>query len=390
MNESCLVTNFAYGTGPYLRTTELAVAFNDELESRGMARMPIVVPWVYGERQRNVMLEEFGALAERNPGEILLDAVLGGLLHSVFYTGARRYDDSLKNWLANGERVSRDAKRHLQGTLDVQTLGGERNRLDGQRIALELNRSPRIRYGVAPSYSTTFGYVADILERAADLPAGTVDVAPALLTAGAAYANVIESDQAAHCMAYPATFSFDASYLDRHQATLVPPITDLPKSRGETLERDGIYVTVTGIEGLERLYREAGELGLELYSNDPHAVPGSIGMLPSVIADPRIRFHFARAGWGSLWLSLYLGVPVVVPSYDPTDDPEIYFNNIALKKLGFGIVYEGQPLGEILAQSEDCRARARTLREEIIAKWGTFNGNNVCAKLFVNSFLSSA
>src|SRR6187399_1396230 len=110
MTAPCLVTNFAYGTGPYLRTTELALAFNDELEARGAARMPIIVPWVYGERQRTVMFEEFGAQAERHPDEILLDAALGGLLRGVFYSGARRYADSLANWLATGDNVSRDAR----------------------------------------------------------------------------------------------------------------------------------------------------------------------------------------------------------------------------------------------------------------------------------------
>ena len=384
------MTNFAYGTGPYLRTTELALAFNDELEATGAGRMPIIVPWVYGARQRQVMLEEFGAHAERYPGEILLDAVLGGLLREVFYTGSRRYADSLANWLRSGQSASLKAQRHLEGEFAVETLAGTHRRVDGRCIALELNRSPRIRYGVAPSYSTTFGYVADILQRAAELPAGTIDADPSLLLEGAVYANAIERDQSLHCMAYPATFSFDASYADRYRATLVPPITDLPKSRGEVVQRDGIYVTVTGIEGLGRLYREAGEFGLDLYSIDPEVIPGSTRMLPSGISNPHIRLHFARAGWGSLWLSLYTGVPVVVPSYDPTDDPEIYFNNLALTELGFGIVYEGQPLSEILARSDECRAKAGMLRESIIAKWGTLNGNSVCARLFAESFVSSS
>jgi hypothetical protein len=390
MSEKVLVTNFAYGTGPYLRTTELALAFNDELEARGRPRLPVVVPWVYGEKQRRIMLEEFGDHARRHPDELLLDPALGQLLRGVFYTGAKRYAETLGRWVETAEEISRAARAHLSGTLEVETLQGARTTIDGKRIALELNRSPRIRYDVAPAYSTTFGYVADILERAAALPAGIVDVDPALLVRGVALADSIEGKQDLHCMAFPATFSWDPSEGDRYGGTLVPPITDLPRDRQESLDREGLFVTVTGIEGLERLYGEARQLGLALYSNDPEAVPGSVKALPSVVGDEHIRLQFARAGWGSLWLSMFRGTPVLVPPYDPTDDPEIYFNNQALSRLGFGVVYQGQPLGEILAATGACRERAAQLCQQILARWGTLNGNQVCARMFVQAFVQSA
>ncbi|MDO8435595.1 MAG: hypothetical protein Q7S89_02850, partial [bacterium] len=251
----------------------------------------------------------------------------------------------------------------------------------------EINRSPRIRYDVAPSYSTTFGYVADILENASKLPKGVIDTDPELLKKGSKLADSIEGKQDMNFMAYPATFSWDTAYTDRYGATLTPPITDLPKNRKEEIDDEGIFVTVTGIEGLERLYREARELGLTLYSNDTEAVLGSVRALPSVISNEKIKLQFARAGWGSLWLSMFLEVPVLVPRYDPTDDPEIYFNNIALENLGFGIVYNGQPLKDILTEAPRCRERAHVLKEDILKRWGTLNGNAVCVKLFVEDFL---
>ena len=79
------VLNFAYGTGPYLRTTDLAIAFNAELERRGQPRLGIIVPWVYGDKQKKVMLEEFAGHEQKYPGEILLDAGLGAILKSIFY-----------------------------------------------------------------------------------------------------------------------------------------------------------------------------------------------------------------------------------------------------------------------------------------------------------------
>ena len=386
MADTLIVTNFAYGTGPYLRTTELALAVNREFEARGKPRMKILVPWVYGQRQKQVLLEEFGDHVRTHLDEIILDVKLGAILKSVFYTGHQKYEETLKRWIETEEAASQSAHEYLGGSIEAETLNGKKITVSGKDIVLEVNRSPRIRYRVAPSYSTTFGYVADILERASALPKGVVEVPPELLKEGVLLADSVEGEQTLHFMAYPATFSWSADYQDRYGATIVPPITDLPKDGGESIHAEGIFVTITGIEGLERLYQEARDLGLTLYSNDTEAVQGSIKALPSILSSPRIKLQFARAGWGSLWLSMFRGTPILVPRYDPTDDPEIYFNNIALKNLGFGLVYEGQPLKDILAKSEECRTRASLVQQDIKSRWGTLNGNDICAKMIVNHF----
>ncbi len=360
-----IVTNFAYGTGPYLRTTELALAFNDELERRGKPRMKILVPLVYGERQRQVMREEFG----EHP-DLELDETLGALLKSIFYTGEKKYEEALKHWIENAEEVSRKAHEYLKD----------------RDIVLEINRSPRVTYGVAPSYSTTFGYIAEILEGALAAGREEVDIDPELLRKGITLADKIEGGQDFSVVAYPGTFSWMPGYKSRYSAVLVPPITNLPKVHTEPMD-DGVYVTITGIEGLERLYRQAKELGLKLYSNEVKAVEGAQKALPHVIPNSAVKLQFARSGWGSVWLSMFSGTPIVVPEYDPTDDPEIYFNNKAIEELGIGIVYRGQPLADILAQTEAVRAAQKRLCTEIQTRWGTLNGNDECAKRMVEKYL---
>jgi len=383
-----IVTNFAYGTGPYLRTTELAIAFNNELESRGKERMPVIIPWVYGDKQKRIMLEEFGAHIAKYPHELLLDATLGAQLKTIFYTGKAKYEETLRLWVSTAPQVQHDIHAYLSGTLEVETFGGEKLTVDGSAIALELNRSPRIRYDVAPSYSTTFGYIADILEKSQSLGREVIDVDSSLLHEGVRLADSIEGAQEINLMAYPATFSWDQQgYTPRYAGeVLVPPITDLPRPHTEVME-EGIFVTITGIEGLERLYAEARALGLKLYSNDTEAVEGSIKALPHVIPNAAITFQFARAGWGSIWLSLFCGTPLVVPRYDPTDDPEIYFNNEAVKGLGIGVIYEGQSLGDILAHSDAIKEASKNVCEAVEKRWGTLNGNDMCARIFVDRFL---
>ncbi len=380
-----IVTNIAYGTGPYLRITELCIAFNNELERRGHARMPFIIPLVYGEKQRAIMLEEFADYDKAHPGHILLDKKLGELLGSVFYAKST-YEDALAKWVATAPEVSKQIRKHLSGTLEVETLGGEKFTVNGKDIILEINRSPRMLYGVAPSYSTTFGYIADILEGAFREGRAVIDADPELLQKGVALADSIEGAQTLNMMAYPATFSWRDDYKDRYGATLVPPITDLPEPHEGPME-EGLFVTITGIPGLERLYREARELGLKLYSNDTKAVEGSTKAIPHVIPNSAIKLQFARAGWGSLWLSMFCGTPVVVPQFDPKDDPEIYFNNLAVEGMGTGIIYRGEPLADVLAKAPAVRAASKAMRENILARWGTHNGNEVCAKFFADHFL---
>jgi len=388
---SYVVTNFAYGTGPYLRTTELAIAFNNECQRRGQARLSIIVPLVYGEKQKAVLLEEFSEHAQSYPNEILLDRNLGSILKSVFYTGKAPYKETLRDWVSSATAMSRDAHQHLTSRFEVENLFGEKQIINGQDIVLEINRSPRIRFDVAPSYSTTFGYVADILEQALKVGKAVIDIDEELLKQGIDLADSIEGKQDLHLMAYPATFSWsEAKCKPRYSGEiLVPPITDLPRPSIKTLDK-GIFVTITGIEGLERLYAEVDTLGLKLYSNDRTAVPTAEIVFPHEIANPAIVFQFARAGWGSIWLSMFLGTPLLVPAFDPTDDPEIYFNNQALLGLGIGLVYEGQPLVDILNSGTTVQAAQKQLTAKIFARFGNLNGNEVAAKIFADKFLSVA
>lgn len=409
-----IVTNFAYGTGPYLRTTDLAIAFNDELEKRGCERMGIIVPWVYGEKQRRVMREEFAEHEKKYPGEILFDAKLGELLRSVFYADCA-YEEALAKWVKEYREVSLHAYQHLSFDFEVETFDGEKRIIDGTKIAVELNRSPRIRFNAATAYMTTFANVADILERAQAVPEIAVD--HKLLAQGVKAAEWVERNHKMRAIAWPATFAylrknFFPRHAERSEASqqgsatgffaiaqddnkvggrygdeiLVPPIAPPPAPNNENIEK-GIFVTITGIPGLERLYQDAKRLGLKLYSNDTDAVPGSIYMSPHVIANKNIVCQFARAGWSSIWISMISGTLLVVPEFDAHDDPEIYFNNKSVEELGLGIVYRGQSLEKIFEQAPRVKASCEKMKERIFEKWVTLDGNRYCAKMFVEDFL---
>ncbi len=355
-----IVTNFAYGTGPYLMTTKLAAAFNDELEKTGRPRMKIIVPWVYGEKQRAIMEEEFPSFEKL--GEIILDKELGAILEKVFYANTD-YASYLKKWVDNFKAASLEARAYLM-------------KVYGSNISVELNRSPRILYGVAPSYSTTFGHLSRVFKEASADARITLD--KTLLKKAEDISACIEREQAITAMAYPGIFS-SGDYQPVYKGeVLVPPISPLPEANIEPIEK-GFFITKSGIPGLERLYKEAKAFGLRAYTNEDYS--------PAVITNPNIVLHFARSGWASVWFSMLAEKPIVVPEYDSDDDLEIKFNNLIIEKLGIGVVYRGESLAEILEKTEKAKEACRNMKKDILARWGTLDGTRFSAALFVKDYL---
>lgn len=381
-----IVNNFAYGTGPYLRTTELALAVNEELESRGQNRLGIIVPWVYGEKQKRIMLEEFSSTNKKYPGEILLCARLGEILKTIFY-GDNTYQESLRIWADKFDEVNSAASGYLKGDIDVEDLDGHKKVVSGHDVVMELSRSGRVKYGLPLSYGVSFGHTSEILKNTLAVSTNEIAVDRELVKQVIPLAEEVENQHKLLAVAHPGTFSYLANRQIYHKEVLIPPTIYPPVPNNDDIA-EGIYVTITGIPGLERLYGEAQKLGLKLYSNDPKTVPGSEKLLPHVVPNPRIKLQFARSGWGSVWLSMLSGTPFVCPEFDPKDDPEIYFNNLCIEKLGLGVIYRGQPLAEILASAEALKLKIQTLNKNLLDRFGTCDGNRYCAKNIVDDFIS--
>lgn len=386
LNMRYIITNFAYGTGPYLRTTELALTINEQLGSQGRERFGIIVPWVYGKKQKRIMLEEFSAANQKYPGEILLCARLGEILKTIFY-GDNTYQQALEIWADKFTEVNSAATNYLKGDIEVEDLG-ERNRkvVSGQDIVIELSRSGRVKYGLPLSCGVSFGHVSEILKNTLAVSTNEIAVDRELVKRVIPLAEEIESQYRFMAIAHPGTFSYLESRQPYPREISIPPTIYPPVPNNDDIA-EGIYVTITGIPGLERLYQEAQKLGLKIYSNDTKAVPGSEKLLPHVVPNPKIKLQFARSGWGSVWLSMLSETPFVCPEFDPKDDPEIYFNNLCIEKLGLGIVYRGQSLKEMMTQAEKMKPAGRAFNQGLLEKFGTLDGNHYTAKLIVEDFL---
>ena len=133
-NKKYIILNFLHGNGPYLRTTELALAVNDLLEKRGEERMGIIVPWVYKIRQIQIMKHNFGRFIDKYPDEILLDKNLGARLRSTFYDG-NNYGEWLNYFLNNYKEAEEKIQNYISGDLTVETFSGKEVKIKKEGIA---------------------------------------------------------------------------------------------------------------------------------------------------------------------------------------------------------------------------------------------------------------
>ena len=375
-----IITNFAYGFGPFLRTTELALATAERLSKKTGEKFSVIVPWVYGEPQKRILQEEFGEVLKLQPDAIVLDREIGAQLELLFY-GEKGYEHSLSYFRANHRRVSDAINHMIQNGLTAETMSGEVVSISKSEIALCISRAPRVFFDFEYSYYTSFAYVSEIHERSLALSEFSSD--PKLRSSVIPLLTEIEKQHRLHFIADPGTFT--PTTLARG-AIHTPPNAAPPQFAPLDSDDPGIYVTMTGIPGLERLFQESQQTGLKIYSNKSARIPNSIRALPHVLRSPQIKLHFARAGWGSIWYSLFTGVPLITPPFDPSDDPEIYFNQLCIQELGIGMVYRGQSLPELLAYREPYQNSAVRETQRLLSTYGTLNGVEYTADQIAKDF----
>ena len=117
-------------------------------------KVSVIVPHVYGERQKRILEEEFG-----NDPRIVLDEEFGSILRSIFFDGAS-YADFLRQWLTSVDDVSAKAAALLNKKYD---------------IVCEISRSPLLNLGITPAFYNSWTRTSVILERAMQEPAIVID-----------------------------------------------------------------------------------------------------------------------------------------------------------------------------------------------------------------------
>lgn len=332
MKPDLIICNPGYGNGPYLRCAEIALSVGGK----------IVMPLIYGDKQKRIMEEEFGP-----DHGIEFDEWLGKLIESISFKH-ESYSNWLLSWLEHVDQTQEDISKHIS-----ETYGS---------YFLEIARSPIVNLGGQESFAVLFSRSSEVLSRAIDEDTITID--KKLLKKAAERFKKLEDQFTCILITEPGTFP--ASGADESV-----PLTAKLKANQTEVNEQSVYVSVSGIPN-QKLDSIMNKVDLPMLTNKD--------TLPHVLADENVVFQVARSGWGACWMSLLTGTPLITPEYDPSDDPEIYFNNKRIEELGIGVVHKGELISELLPELPKMKKSIEEYRSGLEEKYGTLDGAELTAK----------
>jgi hypothetical protein len=376
---SFMLTQFGHGETSTLRTVELALAVNQEMERRGKERYRILIPWTNGERQRRVLKAAFTNENTQHPEELLLDVRLGRIL-SMFVDLEIGYAASIALWVAGWEDAGRQVRAHFNQDVIVSDLDGTPVPIGQPNIALELNRAPRFHIGLSLAYQVATCRESQLFAAMAALPTGTFSLGHELIRGARHVAEEIERNLCRTYVSVPGLFSSPELLLaDTLNNDLIPPTTPFPADESIAAPPSSVYVTVSNPPESDPVLRTALTWGVPIFTNDPGRLGGGQAASPGILKNPNVQFHFAAGGWESTSLSLRCEKPLVVPPFDLSTDPEIYFNN--QKNVGWGLAQLERD------NLDDVRSRLKTVNETLLRRFATLDGTTVAAQRIVDDLL---
>jgi len=379
-----MITTFAHGNGPYSRMVDLALAVNEEFEKRKWDKVPIVVPLVYGNKQKRIMQEDFGEVIRENPDLILLDEFYGGILSEMFYK-AGHYQENLEFLIENQAKLEMKLRDYLSGTLKVETFVGEQKSVNGDDIEFEISHNPRVATGYENSFYTSIVHFSELLERTRQEE--ILDFDPSILEEVGKIAHKIEDDKNVHFIHEPFVFSGDDPRGRWKDEIYTPPLIHFPKLNSEKID-PGMYASVTGIEGLRQLFDRVNEFGMKVYCSPfIEKIEGADNRFgPELVSNENIKYQFGRTGWSTVWFSHLSETPLIAPAYTEGDDPEIYFNERTIGKLGLAAFFDGKKDPErVILEADDTRKNLQDVNRKLMERYKTLDGINYIANVIVDS-----
>jgi len=381
-----IFTNFGSGNGPYLRTIDMGIELINIIKDKLDEEISILVPWVYGERQKLIILEEFENYIKENPNLIILDKYLGQQFKKILYNG-RNYNIVMKELIDSYDQVEKNIQNYLKGNLIGENLNGKTIKINGSDIILEVSRNPNVATYIKFSYYTSIGYFEKILQKSLEYPELNLNIK--LLKKLLPIANKIESYQQLYFQPEPNCFSYEKETKSfKENEILTPPLFHPPLENKKDLNK-GFYILVSGIPYLKKIYKFAKEINYKIYTNQIlENFKGAQQEPPRIINNPNIKFVFARPAWNTIWGSNISKKPLIYLDYMEGDFPEIYFNVQTVKKYKLGLQYkENLSIENIIEEAEFHIPKIIKYYKRIKQNYGTFDGINFTCKIIANDFL---
>lgn len=382
-----IFTNIGPGNGPYIRTIEMGIELIRLLKDELDEDLYILVPWVYGERQRRIIIEEFGDLLKSKPDLILLDKYLGQQFKKVLFDG-RDYNTVMLDLIKSYYGVEKKIHNYLKKKIVPETINGKKVEVKGDNIFLEVSRNPCVATNIKFSYYTSIGYFEKIIRESLKNPG--LNLNNKLLGKILLIAREIESYQHLFFQPEPNCFSYEEKYKPfKNNEIKCPPLFHPPKKNEKDIE-EGFYVLVSGIPHLEKIYRFANRINMKMYSSQNiKSLINTQKERPIIIPNENIKFVLARTAWNTIWLSNLANKPLICLDYLKGDSPEIYFNTLSVRKRKLGVIYnEDIDFNALFERSKSLMPETTLYYDKIKEKYGTLDGIEYSCKIIADDFLS--
>jgi len=338
MSERIIFANPCHGNEPYILATLIASKLNEA----GGTKHKIVMPWLYGERQLNILRE-----LDVEAGTLYLDERLGDFYKKMLFKDGK-FAAHIDAVLSNRDEAEKGLREYLKGGMKTLNVGsGETAELKGE-IKYEISAGSKFTAG-APRKKTFYAFPAahsELCKRTAEEGGLGFDTA-ALEEMGEMMAAVEKSYEKVFIPHYN-TFSFDRKRAPFEREVATPPMKERFRPMlwaQDALPEKSVYIMASGTGSeLKNVLKKVKEY-------KPKAIvppwarelaPEADGFYsPIVIANKNVKKVVGRAGWGTIWLCQMAHKQFEHVPYTKGDDPEIYFNIKTLDSTDM----LGQPVG---------------------------------------------
>ncbi len=397
-NTPVILVNPAHGNEPYILGTAIARGVSNRLAKEGLGRARIVVPLMYGERQKRILLEESGEDAglvhfDETFGQILKDITFGNGDFHNHLTQIEAHYDQVHDLLR--QRFSADSQ-----DLDVRALvDGQVHALSPKNIVASIDTASRVSVEAPLRYFAFPILISELIREAQKEGLGFNDadmgkLVNRMLKVESAYSQVFIPWINPLSYKYADDLSEQPEVVDGRDRIYTPAMKkEYEKTTGK-VEEPGIYVMFSGtgstLDSTHALAQAATQAGLKVYSPPWVEVEGATQVSPDVLNDENILAVFGRAGWGTGWQVQNLALPWIVTPYETGDDPEIYFNNKTIEALRMGkVLSAGDITPEKLVEAiNSLSVGTHALNERIRERFGTLNGVDFMADAIARDFLA--
>lgn len=393
-----IIVNPAHGNEPYILGTNIAKEVSETLEKEGIKKAKIVVPLMYGQRQKEILLEQ----NMDHPELIYFDEEYGKILKNIMFSNGN-FQDHLNQLDLHYDEIDKLLKQRFapnSTSIDVQNLGtGETDSFSPQNIIASIDTGSRVMVTAPNRYFAFPILLSELLQETAKTDSlgfsenqlkNTIN---RMIKLESQYSQVFIPKINSLSYLHSKDIDLQPTSVNDRERIYSPAMKKEEDVSDNNIEK-GIYVMFSGTGSTKNqnveLINSAKKAGLTVYTNPWENVEGAQKVSPKILSDKNIMAIFGRSGWGTGWQAQNLAKPWFVSPYQPGDDPEIFFNNKTIEAFDMGKVLRDGNISsdDMLKFIQEISPGLNALNLKIKKEFGTLDGVKYVADFIAKDILS--